>query len=95
MLIKMYTNQCFHKYPHFQLSELNENKKYSNNANRFSSSHEKGKQGYKTKGKGKGKNRDRKWRDGKAMPNVPRAIKSDPDRTKLRAPKTMPTATNA
>jgi hypothetical protein len=44
---------------------LNENKKYSNNANRFSSSHEKGKQGYKTKGKGKGKNRDRKWRDGK------------------------------
>jgi hypothetical protein len=57
----MYTNQCFHKYPHFQLSELNENKKYSNNSNRFrSSSPGKGKQG-----KGKGNNRNRQWRDGK------------------------------
>jgi hypothetical protein len=61
MLIKMYTNQCFHKYPHFQLSELNENKKYSNNSNRFrSSSPGKGKQT-----KGKGNNRNHKWRDGK------------------------------
>jgi hypothetical protein len=57
----MYTNQCFHKYPHFQLSELNENKKYSNNSNRFrSSSPGKGKQT-----KGKGNNRNHKWRDGK------------------------------
>jgi hypothetical protein len=64
MLIKMYTNQCFHKYPHFQLSELNENKKYSNNSNRFRPSYSgKGKQG-----KGKGKGRDavpyRDWRQG-------------------------------
>jgi hypothetical protein len=65
MLIKMYTNQCFYRYPHFQLSELNEGKRYSNNVNRFRSSNEKGKQGFKEKGKGKGKNRDRKWRDGK------------------------------
>ena len=72
MLIKMYTNQCFYRYPHFQLSELNEGKRYSNNANRFGFSHEKRKQGYKTKGKGKGKNKDRKWRDEKgkrANPN--------------------------
>ncbi len=63
MLIKMYTNQCFRKYPHFQLSDLNENKRFSNNSNRFRSSTGKGKQG-----KGKGKNREmtpyRKWRDG-------------------------------
>jgi hypothetical protein len=59
MLIKMYTNQCFHKYPHFQLSELNENKRFSNNSNRFRpSSSSKGKQG---KGKGKGKE---EWRNG-------------------------------
>jgi hypothetical protein len=57
MLIKMYTNQCFYRYPHFQLSELNEGKRYSNNANRFSSSQEKGKQGYKAKGKGKERNK--------------------------------------
>ncbi len=42
-----YTNQCFYRYPHFQLSELNEGKRYSNNANRFRSSNEKGKQGFK------------------------------------------------
>jgi hypothetical protein len=64
MLIKMYTNQCFCKYPHFQLSELSENKRFSNNSNKFRPSNGKGKQG-----KGKGKNKRmipyRKWRDGK------------------------------
>ncbi len=52
MLIKMYTNQCLSKYPHFQLADLNEGKKFSNNANKFRSSFVKGKQG---KGKGKDK----------------------------------------
>jgi hypothetical protein len=63
MLIEMYTNQCFHKYPHFQLSDLNENKGFSNNSNRFCSPQGKGKLG-----KGKGKNKDtpyRKWREKK------------------------------
>jgi hypothetical protein len=72
MLIKMYTNQCFYRYPHFQLSELNEGKRYSNNANRFRSSNEKGKQGFKEKGKGKGKGRDRKWRDEKGKRGKPK-----------------------
>jgi hypothetical protein len=62
-LIKMYTNQCFHKYPHFQLSELNEGKRHSNNTNRFRSSFGKGKQ---EKGEGKGKEMMpyREWRNG-------------------------------
>jgi hypothetical protein len=64
MLIKMYTNQCFRKYPHFQLSDLNENKRFSNNSNRFRNTHGKGKQG-KGKGKDKGMTPYRKWRDGK------------------------------
>ena len=63
MLIKMYTNQCFSKYPHFQLADLNEGKKFSNNANKFRSSFEKGKSG-----KGRGKGREamsyRDWRQG-------------------------------
>ncbi len=54
MLIMMYTNQCFSKYPHFQLADLNDGKKFSNNANKFKSSFAKGKPG-----KGKGKDRKR------------------------------------
>jgi hypothetical protein len=61
MLIKMYTNQCFYKYSHFQLTDLNEGKRFSNNANRFRSSFGKGRQG---KGKGKGKQMPyREWRN--------------------------------
>jgi hypothetical protein len=64
MLIKMHTNQCFRKYLHFQLSELSENKRFSNNSNRFRPPHGKGKQG-KGKGKDRGMTPYLKWRDGK------------------------------
>jgi len=37
----------------------------------------------------------RTCRAGNAIPNVPKAIKSDPDRTKLRAPKITPATTSA
>jgi hypothetical protein len=64
MLIKMYTNQCFSKYPHFQLADLNDGKKFSNNANKFRSAFAKGKQG-KGKGKDRGMVPYRRWRDEK------------------------------
>ncbi|NCV08604.1 MAG: hypothetical protein EBW51_08455, partial [Actinobacteria bacterium] len=35
-----------------------------------------------------------KYLEGKAIPDVPRAISSDPERTKLKAPKTIPSATD-
>ena len=70
MLIKMYTNQCFSKYPHFQLADLTEGRKFSNNANKFRSSFEKGKYG-KGKEKGKGMTPYRKWRDGKGKRGNP------------------------
>ena len=59
----MYTNQCFAKYPHFQLADLNDGKKYSNNANKFRSYFGKGKQG-KGKEKGREANTYRDWRNG-------------------------------
>ena len=63
MLIKMYTNQCFSKYPHFQLADLNEGRKFSYNAQKCRSSFGKGKQG-KGKEKGRGVNTYRDWRNG-------------------------------
>jgi hypothetical protein len=66
-LIRMYLNHCFHKYSHYQLTELEEKKRYSNNTSSFRFSSGKGKQGYKgngSKGKGKGMQHYRKWRDG-------------------------------
>ncbi len=46
-VVKLYTNRCFKKYPHFQIDDLtNDKKEFSNNATSFNTPHQ---------GKGKGK----------------------------------------
>ncbi len=34
-LVKLYTHQCFSRYPHFQVEDLSKNEKYTNNSTRF------------------------------------------------------------
>ena len=62
-LVNLYTHQCFSKYPHFQVEDLNKDNKYLNNSTRFNgkgnrgSSHNKGYNGQsqrQDKGKGRG-----------------------------------------
>jgi hypothetical protein len=31
-LVKLYTHQCFSRYPHFQVEDLSKNEKYTNNS---------------------------------------------------------------
>jgi hypothetical protein len=61
-VVKLYTNRCFQKYPHFQLDDLtNDKKELSNNATSFHQPrHDKGKgKDYKGKGRQMGKGRGR------------------------------------
>ncbi len=89
MLIKMYTNQCFSKYPHFQLADLNEGRKFSNNAQKFRSSFGKGKQG-KGKGKGREANTYREWRNDKGKRGNPETKGPDPTMMDKPTPKIRP-----
>ena len=60
-VVKLYTNRCFQKYPHFQLDDLTQDKKdLSNNATSFYTPYqERGKGREKGKGKQMGKGRGR------------------------------------
>ena len=51
-LIKLYTHQCFSRYPHFQVEDLTRGDKYSNNSTRF-------------QGKGKRRQHETYRKDGK------------------------------
>jgi hypothetical protein len=51
-LIKLYTHQCFSRYPHFQVEDLTKGDKYSNNSTRF-------------QGKGKRRQHETYRKDGK------------------------------
>ena len=75
-LIKLYTHQCFSRYPHFQIEDLTKGGKYTNNSTRFQG---KGKQrqnekytrnergNFRRNDKGKGK--DRSNEHGSRRPN--------------------------
>ncbi len=34
-LVKLYTHQCFSRYPHFQVEDLSKNENYTNNSTKF------------------------------------------------------------
>jgi hypothetical protein len=75
-LIKLYTHQCFSRYPHFQIEDLTKGEKYTNNSTRFQG---KGKQkqtdkytrnergNFRRNDKGKGKGRSNEY--GPRRPN--------------------------
>ncbi len=58
------SSRCIPTKRYFQLADLNDGKKFSNNANKFRSAFAKGKQG-KGQGKDRGTVPYRKWRDEK------------------------------
>ena len=73
-LVKLYTHQCFSRYPHFQVDDLDKGNKYTNNSVQFRGKGKKGQhqtfnknqQGYyptSEKGKGKGRSNGNYKRD--------------------------------